>query len=434
MNDVKGGAQTGSALGLTSAQKVLSFLLGQVQPASRPEIALACDLSRPTVFAAIERLTDLGLVSDVGHRVGLPGRSASLYDVAPRTGTVIGVDIGGSNIRVAVADARGRLMDEAREPTSGTGGPAIAQQVVDLVRRLTGGAEATDRSGGAGGTDVGAATAPAGAASTAVGAATTAVGAELVIGVSVPGVIDPDGGTVHYAWNIGQPGPFDLRTPLEDALQARVVLDNNVNLAAVGEQWQGAAQHLRTFAVVAVGAGVGAGIVHEGRLLRGAHGAAGEVAFLPLSPDYQRRRAASPDEAGGLVLLRMAQAAGGWQGHPPVSVEELFERAARGEAPAVALVEQESRRIAAITASICAVIDPETVILAGGVGANEALVRRTGELVNELAPFPPAVVRSALGDRASLVGAMALAVRRTQDQLVALAGDGGPNTLSRSAP
>ena len=408
MSDVKGSAQISSAPGLTSAQKVLSFLLGQVQPASRPEIALACDLSRPTVFAAIERLTDLGLVTDVGHRVGLPGRSASLYDVAPRTGTGIGVDIGGSNIRVAVTDARGRLLAEAREPTSAAGGPAIAQQVVVLVRRLTAGTES---------------------AATAV-----AAGPRTVVGVSVPGVIDPDSATVHYAWNIGQSGPFDLRTPLEDALSAEVVLDNNVNLAAVGEQWQGAAQHLRTFAVVAVGAGVGAGIVHDGQLLRGAHGAAGEVAFLPLSPDYQRRRAASPDEAGGLVLLRMAQTRSGWQGRPPASVEELFDRAARGEAPAVALVEQESQRIAAITASICAIIDPETVILTGGVGANEALVARTGELVSELAPFPPAVVRSALGDRASLVGAMALAVRRTQQQLVAAAGDAGATGLSGSLP
>ena len=246
---------------------MLSFLLEQSHPVSRPEIALACDLSRPTVFAAIERLTDLDLVTDVGQRVGLPGRSASLYEVSDRAGVGIGVDIGGSNIRVALTDARGQVVAETRVATSASGGRAIARQVVSLVRRVTAG--------------------------TALGA-----GVPTVVGVSVPGVIDPDGATVHYAWNIGQSGPFDLRTPLEKALRTQVVLDNNVNLAAVGEQWQGAAQHLRTFAVIAVGAGVGAGIVHEGQLLRGAHGAAGEVAFLPLSPDYQRRRAASPDEAG----------------------------------------------------------------------------------------------------------------------------------------
>ena len=142
--------------------------------------------------------------------------------------------------------------------------------------------------------------------------------------------------------------------------------------------------------MIAVGTGVGAGIVHEGQLLRGAHGGAGEVAFLPLNPDYRRLHAASPDEAGGLMLLHTAQARPGWHDDAaPTSVEELFARAADGEQPAMELVEEESQRIAAIAASICAIVDPETVILTGGVGANAALVARAGELINELAPFPP---------------------------------------------
>ena len=294
-------------------------------------------------------------MTDVGQRVGLPGRSASLYEVSDRAGVGIGVDIGGSNIRVALTDARGHVVAETRVATSAAGGRAIARQVVNLVRQVTAGTalgEGADRRGGV-----------------------------------RPGRHRPR--RRHRALRVEHRAEraVDLRTPLEKALRTQVVLDNNVNLAAVGEQWQGAAQHLRTFAVIAVGAGVGAGIVHEGQLLRGAHGAAGEVAFLPLSADYQRRRAASPDEAGGLILLEKAQAHVGWQGNgPPTSVEELFERAARGEVPAVALVEEESRRIAAIAASICAIIDPETIILAGGVGANEALVARTGQLVDALAP------------------------------------------------
>jgi predicted NBD/HSP70 family sugar kinase len=88
------------------------------------------------------------------------------------------------------------------------------------------------------------------------------------------------------------------------------------------------------------------------------------------------------------------------------------------------LVEEESRRIAAIAASICAIIDPETIILTGGVGANTALVARVDQLIDELAPFPPAVIRSALGERASLVGALAVAVRTAQSDLVTSVGDG----------
>jgi len=378
----------------SSAQKVLTFLLGQHEPVTRPEVAHACHLSRPTVFTAMERLEDLKLVSEVGQRSGVPGRSASLYEVRADAALIAGVDIGGSNLRVALSDARGQLLAEAREATSASGGREVLIQAVDLVKTMKEG------------------TAFAGAALT-------------VAGVSVPGVVAADGSTVHYAWNIGQPEPFDFRTPLVTGLGAPVVLDNNVNLAALGEQWQGAAQLLRTFAVIAVGAGVGAGIIHEGQLLRGAHGGAGEVAFLPLNHGYQRIRPASPDEAGGLILLLKAQARGGWPaGNPPGSVEELFSMAAAGDQLAVELVEEESQRIAAIAASICAIVDPETVILAGGVGANSALVGRVSELVKELAPFPPAVIRSALGERASLVGALAVGVRTAQSELITSAGDG----------
>jgi Transcriptional regulator/sugar kinase len=381
-----------AAVVLTSAQKVLSFLLTRTEPITRPEAAHACELSRPTVFAAMERLEDLHLATDVGQRIGVPGRSASLYEVPADAALVAGIDIGGSNLRVALTDARGRLLTETRQATTQTGGPAIVKQAVDLVRRVSRDAAAS--------------------------------GSLTVVGVSVPGVVAADGSTVHYAWNIGQPEPFDFRTPLASALQAQVTLENNVNLAALGEQWQGAGQELQTFAVIAVGAGVGAGIIHEGKLLRGAHGGAGEVAFLPLEPNHRRLRAASPDEAGGLVLLGKARARSGWRdGEPPTSVEELFARADGGEQSALDLVEEESGRVAAIAASICAVVDPEAIILSGGVGANQALVTRTGELVGKLAPFPPAVIRSSLGDRASLAGALALGVRTAQDKLIALAGD-----------
>src|SRR3954447_11053198 len=121
MSDVKRFRGNGSGAGMSSAQRVLSHLLTQSQPASRPEIALACDVSRPTVFAAVERLTELGLVTDVGRRVGLPGRSAALCERSRQAGSAVGVDIGGSNIRVSSTGARGRPLAENRQPTSASG-------------------------------------------------------------------------------------------------------------------------------------------------------------------------------------------------------------------------------------------------------------------------------------------------------------------------
>ena len=81
--------------------------------------------------------------------------------------------------------------------------------------------------------------------------------------------MDADGKTVHFATNIDQPEPFDFHTPIAEALGAPVILENNVNLAALGERWRGVGRDLRTFVIVAVGAGIGAGLIHDGRLLRG---------------------------------------------------------------------------------------------------------------------------------------------------------------------
>lgn len=383
--------------GTPSAQRVLGHLLLQQTPVTRPEIAKACQLSRPTVLAAVERLEQAGLVIAVGQRSGLPGRSASLFEVSPDAGMVAGLDIGGSNLRVALTDARGVLLAEAQAPTTGVGGLEVAQQGVRLVRRLL-------REPGADGRRL------------------------TAMGVSIPGVVSPDGATVHYAWNVGQPDPFDFHGVLTQALDVPVLLDNNVNLAAVGEQQQGAARDLDTFAVIAVGAGVGAGIVHQGHLLRGAHGGAGEVAFLPTSHDYRRPEAGAPDEAGGVILLRTAQSQDIWDGEEaPRSVEELFLRAAAGQRTAKELVEEESRRISVIAASISAVVDPEAIILTGGVGANEMLVERVTALVGDMSPFATPVLRSGLGARASLVGALNLGVSFTQQALLAQVGDSRPH-------
>ena len=101
----------------SSRHRVLDFLFTQTGAVTRPEVAAACDLSRPTVFSAVRHLEREGLVHETGQRSGSPGRSAALFEISPAAGTVLALDIGGSNLRVAVADVRGRPLAELREPT-----------------------------------------------------------------------------------------------------------------------------------------------------------------------------------------------------------------------------------------------------------------------------------------------------------------------------
>lgn len=373
--------------GIPSEGVVLRHLLGTPEPQTRPELAAACHLSRPTVFAAMERLEVLGLVAPVAQRSGLPGRSASLFAVPAEVGLVAGIDIGGSNLRVAVCDLHGRPLAELARRTQTRGGAHVVRQAAALLKK------AIEKAG--------------------------APGRLLCVGVSIPGAVDNERPIVRYAWNVGQEAPYDFHSRLVAAIGAPVLLENNVNLAAVGEWQQGAAQHLDTFAVIAVGAGIGAGIVHKGTLIRGANGAAGEVARLPSQRMHPRSRSTPEDVAGGAALLHEAQGRTDWDGRAPVDVVELFRRASTGEAPALALVEDECRRITEVIAGVCAVVDPGTVILTGGLGDNDVLVDRVTALTVDQAGLAPKILRSGLGPRASLVGALATAGDHATEELVA---------------
>jgi predicted NBD/HSP70 family sugar kinase len=357
-------------------------------PWTRPEIAAACGLSRPTVFGAIDRLEALGLAARVGRRSGAPGRSAALYAVPADVGCIAGIDIGGVNLRVEVCDVRGESLAEARRATRARGGASVVRQAVRLLDET-------------------------------IAAGPGSSSPLLAVGVSVPGVVDTANQLVRFAWNVGQERPYDFYSRLATGIDAPILLENNVNLAAIGEQWRGAARELDTFAVIAVGAGVGAGIVHNGTLFRGAHGAAGEVAFLPFDEAHRRGSPATEDDAGGVALLRESQARTDWRDAPPRDVAELFDRAAKGEQPAAAIVEDECRRIGQIITAVCAVVDPEAVILTGGVGANDLLIEHASEFVAQSVAVPPSIVRSGFGEHASLVGAVAIAVEHAHNELLA---------------
>ncbi|MEU5721811.1 ROK family transcriptional regulator [Micromonospora sp. NPDC047738] len=375
-----------------SGRAVLAALLDSV-PMTRPELARLTSLSRPTISEVVRRLVDSGLIVDAGVRRGRPGRVPTYYRLAPTAGYVVAVDVGGDNLRVAAADMSGALCYEQRQPTRATGASRVAAKVARMI-----------------------------------GSATEAVGDQLGplrrVGVSAPGVIHADGRTMSVARNLGEEGSFDLITPIEARVDAPVVLENNVNLAALGERWRGHARDVATFAFLAVGAGIGMGLVHNGELVRGAHGAAGEVAYLPLPgsvPPEQRGgrgREQLADEAGAYGVLAALKARPTWPGTRPSSVEELFAQAATGVPAARDLVEAEARQLGLTIASACAVFDPELVVLGGGVGRNPLLLPTVRETVNAYAPFPPRIETSALGEAASLTGALFVALEAARAELL----------------
>jgi predicted NBD/HSP70 family sugar kinase len=187
-----------------------------------------------------------------------------------------------------------------------------------------------------------------------------------------------------------------------------VTVENDVNLAALGERAKGIARDVEDFAFLSIGTGLGAGLVLRGELHRGHHGAAGEVDYAHGSGI---ERSADPC-AAALSSFAAELAAGGkleTSVSAPFDVPALFDAARAGDPLASAAVEEEARRIALHIAPIAAVADVALVVLGGGIGANGDLLLEPvrAELGSRL-PYPPRVEASGLGDGAVLSGALAV--------------------------
>ncbi|QFZ24817.1 ROK family transcriptional regulator [Saccharothrix syringae] len=344
-------------------------------PATRPQIARDTGLSKPTVGQALLDLERHGLVRPTGRTTAGPGRSAVVYEPDPAAGHVLGVDIGRRRIRAAVADLAGRVIARVDERNRCRSASALVRTVKEL-------------------------------ATTTVAGAGLSWDDLLVKVVGTPGVPDPRSRALHHAPNLPgweRPGLLD---DLEAELGAGLVVENDANLAAVGERAQGAARGAGVFACLTVGTGIGMGIVVDGRLFRGAHGAAGEVGYLPWPGQSEedgrvRGQVESAAAAGSVVALARAH------GLVARSAREVFAAAAAGDGRALAAVREEAERLAFVVAAVVAVVDPELVVLGGGVGGNTELLREPMEAaLRRMTPLAPRVVAGELGDGAVLSGAI----------------------------
>ena len=343
-------------------------------PASRAQLARDTGLSKPTVSAALAALEQAGLAREAGTVAPDRGRTAVLYETDPSAGHVLGIDIGRAWLRLAVADLAGTVVARTDVPNRGRSAAAVARTVVDAAHRL--GAEAGLRPG------------------------------EIVhAAVGTPGVFDQHTGRVRYAGNLpgwGRPGLF---AGMREGLGTTLSVHNDANLAALGEYAFGAGTGSRLFAYVLIGTGLGMGIVADGELFPGANGAAGEIGFLPLPSGATLAEAAVSGDA-------VVQVARGLGMTGPLDAKKVFEAARRGVPEAVTAVRREAESIAQVVAAVTAVIDPDLIVLGGGLGHSADLLLDTVEdTLHRLTPLRPTITPSTLGEDAVLLGAVTTAMR-----------------------
>jgi len=380
-------AGTPSLLRAINARSILE-LIQRTGPVSRAQVARESGLSKPTVSLNLAALLEAGLVREVGRTSGRRGPSAMLYDLNPEAGLVAGIDVGRYWVRAALADITGTTVGRRRERARASSARALIGQIGAIAHGL---------------------------------AAEAGVDWDQVNHVTVgsPGVFEPTRGAVILAPNLPGWGRHGLVEALAGELGTRVGVENDVNLAAVGERWRGLGQGVGNFGFLSVGTGVGMGLVLDGKLYRGSSGAAGEVGYLPIGADphdrHVRRRGAFEEAAGGAGVVRTAHEAGMKGSLTP---KKVFALARKGDPLAERVVETEAQRLALGLAVVTAVVDLELVILGGGIGGNADLLLEPVEReLRALSPLRPRLVASALGDDAVLQGALATALAAAQDRL-----------------
>jgi glucokinase len=294
-------------------------------------------------------------------------------DESFRAGMIAGIDLGGTLVRVAFADETGRVRFRAQTRTATLGGPRrVVAWIVEQVRCYAPGGPL---------------------AGAAIGA---------------PGPVDPDHGVLINPPNLGDPRAWHnlpLADMLRDALGCDVHLENDANLAALGEFRQGAGRDVRHMVYLTWSTGVGGGLIMDGRLHSGAHGSAGEIGHMVLDPHGPvcgcgQRGCVEALCSGANIARQYGE-----------SAAELLRAAADGDPQAEAIVRQLATWMGLALINLANIFDPELFVIGGGYTRSWSQLRPQLEEVLKASPFVkprrrPKLRRAQLGDRVGEIGAV----------------------------
>lgn len=363
---------------------------------TRAELSKRTGLSRVTASEALARLEARGLVEVVGHRSAGRGPDAEVYAVRHGLGRAVGLDMRAGSVTAAVATVTGETLTTASDDAHG----------VDVVDRAEG------------------------VLSDVLEECSMERGEVLAAVVAVPGVVDPDSRDLRFSHDLPDSGR-GMRGRLESRLGIPVVLENDVNAAALAETQMGAASGHSDVVLVWLSTGIGMAAIVDGRLHHGSVGAAGEIGYLPVPgapvQDDDDPRAQGPYQrlAGAVALAALARELGvpiGPSSDPATVATAVASAVADESGP---FSDEVARRIALGVSSVCAVLDPALVVLSGeiGVAGGDRLADLVGQHVRRFAPVDPIVSASVLGDSAVLEGATQRAVMSARHSLLARVGE-----------
>lgn len=364
-------------------------------PMSQSAIAERLDVSLPTVMRIVDRLKDEGFVRPLNDKEWSGGRRRSLLEFNAESYLVLGIDLGGTKMYGALSDLGGTVLDEVNIGKHGTSGEDSYDRLVTLIDTLLASPKAHGRK-------------------------------VRGIGVGVPGITLHQQGIVKWAYTL-QWKDFPLKARLSDRYELPITIDNDVNLAALGELWFGAGQNAQNMILIAIGTGIGAGIIIDGALYRGSTEASGEIgSMVPgrefLGKDFRDFGALESVASGTGIAARareVLKAQGARIDLDGITAEEVFEAARQGQAWTSGVIDETVDFLAMVIANLTVTFDPEVIILGGGVSRSaDMLIEPISRRINGAVPALPRLVASRLGLRAGVMGAITNVLHNTSDYYV----------------
>jgi predicted NBD/HSP70 family sugar kinase len=372
-------------------------LLRQESPLARTEIARRLNLSLPTVMRIVEELLAEELVRPLGHAASRRGRPRAMLEFSGESHAVIGIDLGGVDWIGAIANLTGAVQHEIKLPGNGQEAEANLERLLGLIEALL--------------------AVPLEEGQTLRG-----------IGVGVPGLTHTHEGIVAYAPSLGW-RDLPLREILCSRFTAPVFIENDVNLAALGEWGFGAGRGAQSLVCISVGTGMGAGIIQDGGIQRGFRRAAGEIGYLVPDPEHLGQPyasfghleslTASAGIAARATQARAAEGGGAHNGHALTS-DEVFEAARAGENWAQTTVAETADYLSLAVLNVATLLDPELIVL-GGSAARWAddLIEPIRRRLDQVTLYMPRLEASPLERRAAVMGAIMLVLNGTTEAVVA---------------
>jgi glucokinase len=367
-------------------------IIRRESPISRTAIAERLDVSLPTVMRIVDELVEEGFVRPQGSTEWSGGRRRPLLEFNAESYVVIGIDMGGTKMYGAVSDLGGNILDEGDTPHQTTSGEENYTRLTELIDTLLTNPKLENRR-------------------------------VRGIGVGAPGITRHEEGIVKWAYSLNW-RDFPLKARLTERYKLPITVDNDVNLAAMGELWFGAGQETQNMILITIGSGIGAGIIIDGALYRGWSEASGEIGnFIPgrefLGKNYQDFGALEK-VASGIGIVEKARANLGSEEKTgegiSLSVDDVFIAARQGQPWAVSVINETIDYLAIAIANLTASFDPELIVLGGSITTfADMLVEPILQRIKGVIPTVPQLVISSLGLRAGVMGAITNVLHNTSN-------------------